>query len=242
MIAGLMNQENYKTLEQRFLALAAAALGRGDATGLRVTDPPSTEAGDLAIGCHGIAKELKSDPQSLAQKIAAAVEIDPLFAGAKAENGYVNVRFAPARLFAAVANEVAAGESDPARAFGRDADARIERWLIEYSGPNTNKPLHIGHLRNTIRGFAMANLVKLHGHDVVRYNIVNDRGIHICKSMVAYERFGTGATPQSTGEKGDHFVGRMYSLFASKAAEEFEAWARGAGAAEIEAYLTANAA
>jgi len=84
--------------------------------------------------------------------------------------------------------------------------------------------------------------VRLHGHDCTRYNIVNDRGIHICKSMVAYERFGAGATPQSSGEKGDHLVGRMYSLFASKAAEEFAQWAAGPGAAEIDAYLATNAA
>src|SRR5262249_59712768 len=116
--------------------------------------------------------------------------------------------------------------------FGADATAARERWLIEYSGPNTNKPLHIGHLRNTILGFAMSNVVELHGHEVIRYNIVNDRGIHICKSMVAYREFGNGVTPQGSGEKGDHLVGRLYSLFATKAKEEFEAWAGGAGGRE----------
>src|SRR5262249_31882674 len=124
--------------------------------------------------------------------------------------------------------------------FGADATAARERWLIEYSGPNTNKPLHIGHLRNTILGFAMSNVVELHGHEVIRYNIVNDRGIHICKSMVAYREFGKGVTPDGSGEKGDHLVGRMYSLFAKNAALEFETWAKGPGAAEIDAFVAAR--
>jgi len=238
MIARLMSHETLRTIERRLMELAARALGRADSSGLRTADPPSAEAGDLAVGCHGLARELRADPQALAMKVAAALAGDPLFEGAQADRGYCNVRLARPRLFAAIAREVA----ERAAGFGRDPEAGGERWLIEYSGPNTNKPLHIGHLRNTILGCAMANLAQLHGHAVTRYNIVNDRGIHICKSMVAYRRFGGGATPQETGEKGDHFVGRMYSLFATRAAQEFEEWAKGAGAAEIDAWLAAHRA
>lgn len=233
-----MPNETFRDLERRFLAVSSHALGRDDPSELRSCEPPSIEAGDLAVGCHALAKELRSDPQSLAQKVAEAAARDALFQSARAEKGYCNVRFARPRLFAAVAGEAAAlGES-----YGRDSLAAAQRWLIEYSGPNTNKPLHIGHLRNTILGFAMANVVRLHGHEVIRYNIVNDRGIHICKSMVAFDRFGGGVSPESSGEKGDHLVGRLYSLFAAKAAEEFERWTEGAGKAEIDAFLAGQRA
>lgn len=233
-----MSTENLRSLERHLLAAAAAALQRNDPSGLRASDAPSPAAGDLAVGCHGLAKELKCDPQSLAATIAAALASDPRYAAATAENGYCNVRFARPLLFAAVAGEVVReGER-----FGRDPDGTPAKWLIEYSGPNTNKPLHIGHLRNTILGFAMSNVVRAHGHDVTRYNIVNDRGIHICKSMVAWKRFAEGQTPETTGEKGDHLVGRLYSLFAKKATEEFEQWAAGPGAAEIDAYLAQHRA
>jgi arginyl-tRNA synthetase len=231
-----MATETFRTLERGFLDAAARALGRADAAGLRTADSPSPEVGDLAIGCHALGKEIGGDPQALAQKIAAALAGDARFRDAQADRGYVNVRFERGLLWRAVAGEVAAR----ADGFGGDATAARERWLIEYSGPNTNKPLHIGHLRNTILGFAMANVARLHGHEVTRYNIVNDRGIHICKSMVAYHEFGGGVTPQSSGEKGDHLVGRLYSLFATKAKEEFEGWANGAGKPEIEQLLAAK--
>jgi len=231
-----ISQETLRTLEIALLDAAARALGRADATGLRSADALSPEVGDLAVGCHGLAKELQSDPQALAQRVAAALAADARFTDARAEKGYANVRFERGLLWRTVAGEVSRGGAK----FGADAAAARERWLVEYSGPNTNKPLHIGHLRNTILGFAMSNAVELHGHEVIRYNIVNDRGIHICKSMVAYREFGGGVTPESSGEKGDHLVGRMYSLFSKNAGLEFEAWAKGPGAAEIEAFMAAK--
>ena len=233
-----MNPENFRALEQGLLAAAAAALGRNDPAGLRTSDAQSAAIGDLAVGFHGLAKELRADPQALASQVAAAVKGDARFTHALAQNGYVNVRFARPLLWQAVAGEVAREGA----ALGRDPALKPEGWLVEYSGPNTNKPLHIGHLRNTILGFAMSNVVRAHGHDTTRYNIVNDRGIHICKSMVAYARFAPGSSPETTGEKGDHLVGRLYSLFAKKATEEFEQWAAGPGAAEIEQYLATNRA
>ena len=85
--------------------------------------------------------------------------------------------------------------------------------MVEYSSPNTNKPLHLGHLRNNFLGHSVSNILEAAGHDVVKVQIINDRGIHICKSMVAWERMGQGETPQSTGEKGDKLVGRYYVAF-----------------------------
>ena len=85
-----------------------------------------------------------------------------------------------------------------------------EKVMVEYSSPNTNKPLHLGHLRNNFLGWSIAEILKARGYDVVKTCIVNDRGIHICKSMIAWQLFGNGATPQSTKTKGDHFVGDYY--------------------------------
>jgi len=85
--------------------------------------------------------------------------------------------------------------------------------MLEYSSPNTNKPLHLGHVRNNLLGFAVASILKTQGHDVIKVNLVNDRGIHICKSMIAWKLFGNGETPASSGIKGDHLVGKYYVEF-----------------------------
>lgn len=88
-----------------------------------------------------------------------------------------------------------------------------KKVMVEYSSPNTNKPLHLGHVRNNLLGYSVAEILKAGGYDVIKSNLVNDRGIHICKSMLAWQRFGKGETPESTGEKGDHLVGKYYVLF-----------------------------
>ena len=88
-----------------------------------------------------------------------------------------------------------------------------ETILVEYSSPNTNKPLHLGHIRNNLLGYSLYRILSSCGHNVIKTNIVNDRGIHICKSMLAWQKFGNGETPESTGMKGDHLVGKYYVLF-----------------------------
>jgi arginyl-tRNA synthetase len=88
-----------------------------------------------------------------------------------------------------------------------------KKVMVEYSSPNTNKPLHLGHVRNNLLGYSVAEILKADGYEVVKANLVNDRGIHICKSMLAWQKFGNGETPESTGEKGDHLVGKYYVLF-----------------------------
>lgn len=85
--------------------------------------------------------------------------------------------------------------------------------LIEYSSPNTNKPLHLGHIRNNLLGHSVSQILKACGHPVVQVNLVNDRGIHICKSMLAWLKYGNGETPESSGMKGDHLVGKYYVVF-----------------------------
>jgi arginyl-tRNA synthetase len=103
------------------------------------------------------------------------------------------------------------------------AGAHAPVVVVEYSSPNTNKPLHLGHIRNNLLGFSLSRICAAAGNKVIRTNIVNDRGIHICKSMVAWKMFGNGETPASTGMKGDHFVGDYYVLFEKKYREQVEA-------------------
>lgn len=95
-------------------------------------------------------------------------------------------------------------------------------FMVEYSSPNTNKPLHLGHLRNVFLGYAVANILKANGHEVYKTQIINDRGIHICKSMIAWQKFGNGETPQSSGLKGDHLVGKYYVEFDKAYKKEIE--------------------
>ncbi|MDR2955324.1 MAG: arginine--tRNA ligase [Prevotella sp.] len=95
----------------------------------------------------------------------------------------------------------------------KTTEANAPLVMVEYSSPNTNKPLHLGHIRNNLLGFSLAEVLKANGNRVVKTNIVNDRGIHICKSMLAWQKWGNGETPQSSGKKGDHLVGEYYVLF-----------------------------
>ncbi len=95
----------------------------------------------------------------------------------------------------------------------KKANSSGKQIMLEYSSPNTNKPLHLGHIRNNLLGFSVANIIQTQGHEVIKVNLINDRGIHICKSMIAWKLFGNGETPESTQEKGDHLVGKYYVAF-----------------------------
>src|SRR5699024_6735688 len=92
--------------------------------------------------------------------------------------------------------------------------------MVEYSSPNTNKPLHLGHIRNNLLGYSVAEILKAYGYNVIKANLINDRGIHICKSMLAWQKEGNGETPESTGLKGDHLVGKYYVIFDKRYKEQ----------------------
>ncbi len=100
--------------------------------------------------------------------------------------------------------------------------ANGKKLMVEYSSPNTNKPLHLGHIRNNLLGYSVAEILKAYGYEVIKANLVNDRGIHICKSMLAWQKFGAGETPESTGMKGDHLVGKYYVFFDKEYKKEIE--------------------
>ncbi len=122
--------------------------------------------------------------------------------------GFLNITISP-RFWNGVLEHIA---STPRYGL-KDAGADSPLVMVEYSSPNTNKPLHLGHIRNNLLGFSLAEILKACGNRVVKTNIVNDRGIHICKSMLAWQKWGDGITPESSGKKGDHLIGDFYVLF-----------------------------
>ena len=103
---------------------------------------------------------------------------------------------------------------------GKNLKPKNQKVMVEYSSPNTNKPLHLGHIRNNLLGYSLSQLLSKAGYEVIMANLINDRGIHICKSMLAWQRFGNGETPQTTGLKGDHLVGKYYVVFENKIREQ----------------------
>jgi arginyl-tRNA synthetase len=192
--------------------------------------PPRPEMGDFAIPCFALAKPLRRSPAEIATALAPVITAaltagaqpepragsmpagrDPLPALARIETAgpYVNLFLDPGSLAVWITTRIAAG--DPP--YGAPLPATGRRTLVEYSAPNSNKPLHLGHVRNNLLGLSLCNLLAAAGEEVIPVNLVNDRGIQIAKSMVAYQRWGAGETPQGTGRKGDHFVGDFYVRF-----------------------------
>ena len=149
------------------------------------------------------------NPEVTAQEIGAYLqEHCTLVSGTQVVKGFLNLSIAPAAWI----EDFNAIRSD--KAFGhKQASADAPFVMVEYSSPNTNKPLHLGHVRNNLLGYSIARILEASGNRVFKTNIVNDRGIHICKSMLAWQRWGNGATPESTGKKGDHLIGDFYVLF-----------------------------
>jgi len=166
--------------------------------------PPNME-GDLTINCFRFAKDLRSSPDKIADKVLEFFTQNSDIAKAEKIKAFVNVTLTPSAVYRdSVADIGALLQSSQLD------DGEQKRVLIEYSAPNTNKPQHLGHVRNNTLGMSLASLLSRVGHDVIQINLVNDRGIHICKSMIAYERFGEGVTPETSGIKGDHLVGDFY--------------------------------
>ena len=171
------------------------------------TTKPEFE-GDYTVVLFSFVKQLKKSPEQLGQELGAdLVANNPaLFTGHNVIKGFLNLSIAD-NYWADFLQTTYSSKT-----FG-DLPANGQRVIMEYSSPNTNKPLHLGHLRNNFLGWSVAEIMKRSGYTVYKTAIMNDRGIHICKSMVAWLKFGNGETPASTGIKGDHFVGDYYVQF-----------------------------
>ena len=179
---------------------------------LRLGFPPNIELGDFTIECFHLVKQLKKDPTLIAQKIATEISTDSLIQEVKAVGPYVNFKISSAIIFGDICSKIISqGEN-----FGNSQIGQSQRVMIEYLSPNTNKPLHLGHLRNGALGMAIANLFEATGHKVIKANLINDRGVHICKSMLAWQKWADGETPKDTAMKGDHFVGKWYVRYAQE--------------------------
>ena len=164
--------------------------------------------GDYTVVLFGLIKQLKQSPDTLGEAIGKKLlEANPsLLGGYNIIKGFLNLSVTDSYWLQFLDNTF----TDATFGFGKPT---AEKVMVEYSSPNTNKPLHLGHLRNNFLGWSIAEILKATGNEVVKTCIVNDRGIHICKSMIAWQRFSDGATPASTQTKGDHFVGDYYVKF-----------------------------
>ena len=164
--------------------------------------------GDLTLVVFPLLKLLKTNPKDLATNIGEyLLSNENLFASYNVVSGFLNVVISDLfylNSFNEIKNNIKYGFISP------DSS---NCTMVEYSSPNTNKPLHLGHIRNNLLGYSVAEILKASGKNVLKTQIINDRGIHICKSMIAWKKYGNGETPQSSSVKGDKLVGNYYVLF-----------------------------
>jgi arginyl-tRNA synthetase len=163
--------------------------------------------GDYTLVTFAFSKLLGKKPDDIAHELGASLMTNSeLFQSYNVIKGFLNLEL-KSTCYVDFLNRQYANQT-----FG-NASSNGKKVMVEYSSPNTNKPLHFGHLRNIFLGYALSNLLKVTGHEVIKANLINDRGIHICKSMIAWQLYANGATPESTGIKGDHMVGDYYVKF-----------------------------
>jgi len=194
-----------KTILEKINAAAGEVFGQLPQQ-LEIGFPPSAEMGHFAVGCFPLAKQFHKSPAEIAQLIADRLKPDTVIEQVTAAGPYVNLKIDSEVLFGDLCRRIIHQDA----AYGTSDAGRDKRVMVEYLAPNTNKPLHLGHLRNGALGMAVSSMFEATGHRVVKANLVNDRGVHICKSMLAWQRWGNGTTPESEGIKGDHFVGNYY--------------------------------
>lgn len=175
--------------------------------------------GNLTIVVFPFVKAAKKSPEATAQEIGEYLQAN--CEAVKSFNvikGFLNIVIEPT-FWVGVLNHIAETPDYGFKPVTEDS----ELVMIEYSSPNTNKPLHLGHVRNNLLGYSLSRIMTANGYNVVKTNIVNDRGIHICKSMLAWQKWGEGVTPEKAGKKGDHLIGDFYVIFDKKFKEEVKA-------------------
>ncbi|NDV69495.1 arginine--tRNA ligase [Dysgonomonas sp. 25] len=208
---------------------------QADAAQVQLQKTKKEFEGHLTLVVFPFLKLSKKSPEQTAQEIGEWLAAnEPSVARFNVIKGFLNLVIA-SDCWTNLLNEVHADDQYGTLSEKKDAPL----VMIEYSSPNTNKPLHLGHIRNNLLGFALAEVMKANGNKVVKTNIVNDRGIHICKSMLAWQKWGNGETPESSNKKGDHLVGDYYVLFDKHyKAELAELQAKGLSKEEAEAQST----
>jgi arginyl-tRNA synthetase len=170
--------------------------------------------GDMTLVVFPLLRITKKNPEESGNFIGEFLQKEiPMITGFNVVKGFLNLEI-DSQYWLEQFNSILDTEN-----YGQHT-ATDKTYIVEYSSPNTNKPLHLGHLRNNFLGYSVAEILKANGHEVVKTQIINDRGIHICKSMLAWEKFGNGETPISSGLKGDKLVGKYYVAFDKKYKEE----------------------
>ena len=174
--------------------------------------------GDVTLVVFSLLRHIKGNPVQIGEQIGSYLKekVGNLVTDFNVIKGFLNLVIADAYYL----NFLTEIKDNPQ--FGLTTPNSKEAILVEYSSPNTNKPLHLGHIRNNLLGYSVAEILKAAGHKVYKTQIINDRGIHICKSMVAWQRFGNGETPENTGLKGDKLVGNYYVAFDKAYKEEIQ--------------------
>ncbi len=166
-------------------------------------------SGDFTVVTFPFVKQARKSPEAVGAELGEYIcQHEPLVEQFNVIKGFLNLSISKTYWL----EQLAAIEQNDTFGYQTATD-NSPLVMVEYSSPNTNKPLHLGHIRNNLLGFSLSEILKANGNRVVKTNIVNDRGIHICKSMLAWKRFGNGATPESSGKKGDHLVGDFYVKF-----------------------------
>ncbi|MFH1588924.1 MAG: arginine--tRNA ligase [Candidatus Diapherotrites archaeon] len=176
--------------------------------------PPSRELGDLSFPCFSLAKEMKKSPNEIAEELSKKILIKGI-EKISAEGGYMNFFFDSSDLAKKVIEKILKEKNN----YGKNTLKKGKKVMVEFSSPNTNKPLHLGHLRNMSLGESISRIYEAADAKVFRTQIINDRGIHICKSMLAYQKWGNGKKP-SKKKKSDHLVGDFYVLFSEKSKQD----------------------
>lgn len=202
-----MNAEN--TVKECALRAIGALYGDGGALPeLQVAKTRKEFAGDYTLVTFPLLKLSRKSPEQTANEIGLWLKENcaHVVADYNVIKGFLNVSLTPEYWLGVL------GTLMQSTNYGFVCESG-KTMMVEYSSPNTNKPLHLGHIRNNLLGFSVARILEANGHNVLKVNLVNDRGIHICKSMLAWLRFGNGETPESTGMKGDHLVGKYYVAF-----------------------------
>ena len=212
-------------IENEIRAAIQKTYGTEFSEAIKLDAPPNETMGDFAFGCFPLAKNLRQAPPLIAQKLAEKIDTSGIIEKSQAAGPYLNFFVNYQQLFQIICHQVV----DDPKKFGTLNSGQGERVLIEYSAPNTNKPQHLGHVRNNLLGVAITNLLQAVGYHAIPVNLVNDRGVHICKSMLAYQRYGDGKTPESEGIKGDHFVGDFYVRYDKDQKREWNEWIRKKG-------------
>jgi arginyl-tRNA synthetase len=204
------------SLVQKIKEVSAKALGdlyniQASADDILVNQTKPEFEGDYTVVLFALVKQLKKAPEPLGKELGdyLVANHQDLFTGYNVIKGFLNLSVQDSYFTQFLSTNYA--EENVGRFPSKD-----RKVVVEYSSPNTNKPLHLGHLRNNFLGWSVAEILKATGNNVFKTCIVNDRGIHICKSMIAWELFANGATPESTHTKGDHFVGDYYVRFSNE--------------------------